>query len=49
MNGKNEENIGTQATILKLKDVQCYKINTTEKEVVSNYHKPFEINDLNDD
>jgi hypothetical protein len=49
MNGKNEANIGTQATILKTKDVQRYKINTTEEEVVSNYHKPFEINDLNDD
>jgi hypothetical protein len=49
MNGKNEANIGTQATILKTKDTQCYKINTAEEEVVSNYHKPFEINDLNDD
>jgi hypothetical protein len=29
--------------------MQCYKINTTEEEVVSNYHKPFEINGLNDD
>ncbi len=49
MNGKNEANIGTQATILKTKDTQRYKINTTEEEVVSNYHKPFEINDQNDD
>ncbi len=50
MNGKNKANIGTQATILKTKDTQeRYKINTTEEEVVSNYHKPFEINDLNDD
>jgi hypothetical protein len=49
MNGKNEANIGTQATILKTKDTQCCKINTTEEEMVSNYHKPFEINDLNDD
>ncbi len=49
MNGKNEANIGTQATILKTKNMQCYKINTTEEEVVSNYHKLFEINDINDD
>ncbi len=49
MNGKNEANIRTQATILKTKDTQRYKINTTEEEVVSNYHKPFDINDLNDD
>ncbi len=49
MNGKNEANIGTQATMLKTKDMQRYKINTTEKELVSNYHKPFEINDVNDD
>jgi hypothetical protein len=35
--------------MLKTKDMQRYKINTTEEEVVSNYHKPFEINDLNDD
>jgi hypothetical protein len=49
MNGKNEANIGTQATILKTKDTQCYKINSTEEEVVSKYHKPFEINHLNDD
>ncbi len=49
MNGKNEANIGTQATIIKTKDTQRYKINTTQEEVVSNYHKPFEINDQNDD
>jgi hypothetical protein len=49
MNGKNEANFSTQATILKTKDTQRYKINTTEEEVVSNYHKPFEINDQNDD
>jgi hypothetical protein len=49
MNGKNEANIRTQATILKTKDMQHYKINTTEEEVESNYHKPFEINDLSDD
>jgi hypothetical protein len=49
MNGKNEANIETQATILKTKDTQRYRINSTEEEVVSNYHKPFEINDLNDD
>jgi hypothetical protein len=47
MNGKNEANIGTQ--ILKTNDMQRYKINKTEEEVVSNYHKPFEINDQNDD
>ncbi len=49
MNDKNEANIGTQATIFKTKDMQRYKINTTEEEVVSTYHKPFEINDLSDD
>jgi hypothetical protein len=49
MNGKNEANIGTQATILKTKDTQCYMINATEEEVVSNVHKPFENNDLSDD
>ena len=31
------------------KDTQCYKINATEKEVVSNVHKPSENNDLSDD
>ncbi len=49
MNGKNEANIGTQASILKTKDMQCYKIYATEEEVVSNVHKPFENNDLSDD
>ncbi len=49
MNGKNEANIGTQATILETEDTQRYKIKPTEEEVVSNYHKPFEINDQNDD
>ncbi len=49
MNETNEANIGTQAIILKTKDTQCYKINTTEEEVVSNCHKPFETNDLNND
>jgi hypothetical protein len=49
MNGKNEANIGTQETILKTKDTQRYKINATEEEVVSNYHKPFENSDLNND
>jgi hypothetical protein len=49
MNGKNEANIGTQALILKTKDMQWYKINATEEEVVSNVHKPFENNDLSND
>jgi hypothetical protein len=38
MNGKNEANIRIQATILKTKDTQRYKINTAEEEVESNYH-----------
>ena len=46
---KNEANIGTQATILKTKDMQHYKINATEEEVVSNVNKPFENNDLSND
>ncbi len=49
MNGKNEANIGTQASILKTKDTQRYKIKATEEEVVSNVHKPFENNDLSND
>jgi hypothetical protein len=49
MNGKNEANIDTQATILKTKDTQRYKTNATEEEVVSNVHKQFENNDLSDD
>jgi hypothetical protein len=49
MNGKNEVNIRTQASILKMKDTQYYKINATEEEVVSNVHKPFENNDLSND
>ncbi len=49
MNGKNEGNIRTQASILKTKDTQCYKINATEEEVVSNVHKPFKNNDLSND
>ncbi len=49
MNGKNEANIRTQGTILKTKDTQRYKINAIEEEVVSNVHKPYENNDLNDD
>ncbi len=49
MNGQNEPNIGTQASILKTKDTQCNKINATEEEVVSNVHKPSENNDLSDD
>ncbi len=49
MNDQNEANIGTQASILKTKDTQRYKINTTEEEVVSNVHKPSENNDLSDD
>ncbi len=49
MNGQNEANIGTQASILKTKDTQCYKINATEEEVVSNVHKPSENNDLSND
>jgi hypothetical protein len=47
--GQNEANIGTQASILKTKDTQRYKINATEEEVVSNVHKPFENNDLSND
>jgi hypothetical protein len=49
MNGKHEANIGTQASILKTKDTQRYKINATEEEVVSNVHKPFENNDISND
>jgi hypothetical protein len=49
MNGQNEANIGAQASILKTKDTQRYKINATEEEVVSNVHKPSENNDLSDD
>ncbi len=49
MNGKSEANIGTQASILKTKDTQRYKINATAEEVVSNVHKPFENNDLSND
>ncbi len=49
MNGKNEANIGTQGTILKTKDTQRYKINAIKEEVISNVHKPFENNYLNDD
>jgi hypothetical protein len=49
MNGQNEANIGTQGSNLKTKDMQCYKINVTEEEVVSNVHKPFENNDLSND
>ncbi len=49
MNGQNEANIGTQASILKTKDTQRYKINATEEEVVSNVLKPSENNDLSND
>jgi hypothetical protein len=49
MNGQNEANIGTQASILKTKETQCYKINAIEEEVVSNVHKPSENNDLSND
>ena len=49
MNGQNEANIRTQASILKTKDTQRYKINATEEEVVSNVHKPSENNDLSND
>jgi hypothetical protein len=49
MNSQNEANIGTQASILKTKDTQHYKIDATEEEVVSNVHKPFENNDLRND
>ncbi len=49
MNGQNEANIGTQASILKTKDTQRYKINATEEEVVSNVHKPSKSNDLSND
>ncbi len=31
MNGQNEANIGTQASILETKDTQRYKINATER------------------
>jgi hypothetical protein len=49
MNGQNEANIGTQASILKTKDTQRYKINATEEEVVSNVHKQYENNNqIND-
>jgi hypothetical protein len=34
---------------LKTKDTQCYKINATKEEVVSNVHKPFENSDLSND
>ncbi len=34
MNDQNEANIRTQASILKTKDTQRYKINTTEEELV---------------
>jgi hypothetical protein len=46
---KNEANIGTQASIIKTKDTQGYKINATEEEVVSNVHNPSENNDLSND
>ncbi len=49
MNGQNEANIGTQASILKTNDTQRYKINATEEEVVSNVRKPSENNDLSND
>ena len=49
MNGQNEANFRTQASILKTKDTQRYKINATEEEVVSNVHKPSENNDLSND
>ncbi len=49
MNGQNEANIGTQASILKTKDTQRYKINTTEEEVVSNVHMQYENNNQIDD
>ena len=49
MNGQNEANIKTQASILKTKDTQRYKINATEEEVVSNCRKPSENNDLSND
>ena len=49
MKGQNEANIETQASILKTKNTQRYKISATEEEVVSNVHKPFENNDLSND
>ncbi len=49
MKGQNEANIETQASILKTKDMQCYKINAAEAEVVSNVHEPFEKKDLSND
>ncbi len=42
-------NIGTQASFSKTKDMQRYKINATEEEVVSNVHKPSENCDLSND
>ena len=42
MNCQNEANIETQASILKTKDTQHYKINATEEELVWNVHKPSE-------
>ncbi len=49
MNGQNVANIRTQASILKTKDTQCYRINATEEEVVSNVHNQSENNDLCND
>ncbi len=49
MNGKNEANIGTQASILETYDTQRYKINTTEEEVVSGGHQQIENSNLIDD
>jgi hypothetical protein len=45
----NKANIGTQASILKTKDMQRYKINATEEEMVSDVHNPSENNDLSND
>ena len=49
MNGQNEANIGTQASILETKDTQRYKINATEEEVVSSGHQQTENSNPIDD
>jgi hypothetical protein len=49
MNGKNEANIGTQASILETKDTQRYRINATEEEVVSSGQQQIENSNIIDD
>ena len=46
INGQNEANIGTQASILKTKDTQRYKINATEEEVVSSGQQQIENSNI---